>query len=105
MVHGLETIKRLNKEAVNAFFWQDFKRVEKEHHSTCYGVQEFEFFWGEADCPGIWAYGGPHKDAPPCLLWAKYLIPKKDKTPGWFCYIGPRPEFSNENPCQKRKDN
>lgn len=105
MVHGLDTLKAINREACARAISKDIERMYSEHHKSCYGGAEFEFTWCELDCPGIWAYGGPIQDEPPVFMWAKWSIPAAERKPGWYCYIGPRPEFKNESNAVRRVAN
>lgn len=96
MVHGLETLKVINQLASADAVMKDLDRMDRTHHESCYGTTAFEFTWCELDCPGIWAFGGPLQDELPVFFWAKWSIPTEERKPGWYCYIGPQPKFSND---------
>lgn len=76
---------------------QDHRKAMRLHHKSCYGVGEFRWLWREdgANHPGIWAFGGWHKDRLPILMEVRVSVPSSTPQPGWYCYIGPIPEFSN----------
>lgn len=69
---------------------------EIEHHVSCYGKPSFVWEWCTVDHLGIWAFGGTDKDKTPRFIDAGFRVPVRhdDKTPGWYCYIGPEPHFN-----------
>ena len=72
---------------------ENYEAITRLHHTNCYNVSKFTWKWGTIDHVGIWAYGG--SDAKPFFLDASFDVPKRecDKIEGWYCYIGPEPEF------------
>jgi hypothetical protein len=76
---------------------QDHRKAIKLHHKACYNKEEFKWLWYANGIPhtGIWAFGGYNKDELPKLAEVLLAVPASDPQPGWYCYIGPIPEFSN----------
>ncbi len=96
MVHGLETISAINREAASKHILQRHEEAYVNHHKACYGQEKLTFEWQSPEHPGVWAWGGPHGDAPPVFLGVKWVVPSGTVSLGWWCYLGPRPEFTNE---------
>ena len=74
-----------------------FVEAMKQHHRNCYRREEFRWLWRPdgLNHTGVWAFGGNNKDVPPSLVWVKLTGPTLKTDCGWYCYIGPIPEFSN----------
>lgn len=68
-----------------------------EHHVSCYNKSSFQWEWQTVDHLGIWAFGGANKDVAPRFKNAEFLVPVShdDKVAGWYCYIGPEPQFDS----------
>lgn len=74
------------------------EKISAAHHKHHYNRERFKFEWQTLDHIGIWSYGGKDKDKIPTLAkWTKVCTPYHDNVEGWFCYIGPLPEFTNES--------
>lgn len=75
------------------------ERMTREHHQACYNKDKFKWEWCTIDHLGIWAFGGIDKKSTPYFLNAKFCVPQPDnkKEFGWYCYIGPQPEFISTN--------
>lgn len=69
------------------------EQAVREHHKDCYNKSYFKWEWQTVDHLGIWAFGGSDKNVNPHFISAEFMVPKRDKVPGWYCYIGPQPEF------------
>lgn len=67
-------------------------------HFRSYGKPKFRFEWGCVTHPGIWACGGGSQSSSPVLIDVAFQVPSQNPEYGWWCYIGPRPEFENELP-------
>lgn len=96
-MHCLEKIKERNRIACINHAMKDILEAGSKHHAACYGRDSLEFKWCRIEHAGVWAWGGPCKDERPVLLWVRLCTPlPEDSEEGWYCYIGPRPVFSNE---------
>ncbi len=96
-MHCLEKIKERNRVACINHAMEDIRETERKHHAKCYGRDSLEFKWGKIEHAGVWAWGGSHKDQKPVLLAVSMYVPLPDGgDEGWYCYLGPRPIFSNE---------
>lgn len=73
------------------------EQITREHHQNCYNKDKFKWEWQTIDHLGIWAFGGDDKNKEPYFKDAKFSVPKahNEKKEGWYCYIGPEPEFSS----------
>jgi len=80
----------------------DHELACKKHHISSYGKEIFKWEWGTLDHEGIWAYGGNNKDLPAVLLGATLQVPCHDNVEGWYCYIGPVPNFTPPTLTQKQ---
>ena len=96
MVHGLDELKAINREAVAKHAMQRISEANEKHHKACYGREKLLFEWQVPEHPGIWAFGGIHDDVPPVFLAVRWKIPNPDEKAAWWCYLGPVPEFANE---------
>jgi hypothetical protein len=74
-----------------------YEQVLEAEHANCYGVPQFTFHWGTVTHIGIWACGGTRKDLPPVLVGITLQVPQPEPEEAWWCCIGPRPIFRNEN--------
>jgi hypothetical protein len=72
------------------------ENMTRQHHTSCYNKTKFKWTWCTIDHVGIWAFGG-FKDAP-SFTDAAFRVPVShdEKKPGWYCYIGPEPEFETQ---------
>lgn len=95
-MHCLEKIKERNRVACIKHAMDDIRRVEREHQAACYGRDSLQFEWKKIEHTGVWAWGGPYKDEPPILLRVSLCVPCNNEEYGWYCYLGPRPNFTNE---------
>lgn len=95
---GLEEIKLRNKEACAKHMMQRHEEAYANHHKACYGKEKLTFEWTTPEHPGIWAMGGWIKDLAPIFLGVRWVVPVEsgDTRLGWWCYLGPKPEFVNE---------
>lgn len=69
------------------------EQMVKEHHIACYGKEKFIWKWQRVDYIGIWAFGGSDENQQPIFISAEFQVPKIDKELGWYCYLGPVPDF------------
>ena len=92
----LEEIKQRNREAAAKHMLQRHEEAYVNHHKACYGQEKLTFQWQLPEHPGIWAYGGKYQDDPPIFLGVRWIVPDAARPAGWWCYLGPVPEFSNE---------
>jgi hypothetical protein len=80
------------KSAKSTF--EHLQTARADHHEHYYGKKCFQFEWQTLDHLGIWAYGGRYKSKKPThYKWLKICAPYHDNVEGWFCYIGPIPDF------------
>lgn len=96
MVHGIETLKAINKEAASKHMLQRHEEAYVKHHKACYGQEKLTFEWQLPEHPGVYAFGGPYKDCPPVFCGVRWIVPQPVGIQSWWCYLGPRPEFTNE---------
>ncbi len=71
------------------------EEINRAHHKRHYGVEKLKWEWGTVDHLGVYAFGGGNKDAAPTFRYIQVECPKREseKTLGWYCYVGPIPEF------------
>ena len=69
------------------------------HHTDCYNKPKFKWEWCKIDTCGIWAFGGLDQSKNPHFIDAAWRVPVKydHQIEGWYCYIGPEPEFGETN--------
>ena len=83
-----------------------YEQISKEHHKHHYGVEKFKWEWQNVHCLGVWAFGGNNKEGGPvsCNVEVSILVPKpsNESVEGWYCYIGPIPEFNNDQNLPKQ---
>jgi hypothetical protein len=82
------------EERANAIM-ADIERAYAQHHKDCYNREAFKWEWCEIEHPGIWALGGYDRNVAPEFKDAQWCVPAPEKVPGWYCYIGPMPEFAD----------
>lgn len=70
---------------------EQIEEIGRLHHKNCYGKEKFKWERQDIHCVGIWAFGG-YGDSPKFERVA-LLTPPETSFPGWWCYIGPVPEF------------
>ena len=58
------------------------------------GKFEHEWVWGTLDHLGVWAFGGDGQR--PEFQSVSFQVPKHDGVIGWYCYMGPMPEFKDQ---------
>jgi hypothetical protein len=83
------------EEIANAIM-ADIEQAYAKHHKACYNREKFKWEWCEIEHPGIWAFGGYDRKKPPEFISAYWAVPRPEKDYGWYCYIGPKPEFESE---------
>lgn len=73
------------------------EEMTRQHHKSCYNKEKFRWEWTTISHLGIWAFGGHNKEKSPHFIDAAFKVPKREaeQVPGWYCYIGPQPEFEN----------
>ena len=71
------------------------EKMTRAHHLRHYGVEKLKWEWGTIDHLGVWAFGGDNKEKSPVLKDIGVQVPKSsdEKIYGWYCYVGPIPEF------------
>jgi hypothetical protein len=76
--------------------FENFDKMEREHHVHHYNREKFEWVWGTIDHLGIWAFGGENKKVAPSFKNACFCVPPAPdkKISLWLCYLGPEPLFA-----------
>lgn len=67
--------------------------IAKKHHEASYGVSKFEIKWQTVDHIGVWAYCGKDEFPDKTNVQVSVIVPQQIKELGWYCYMGPIPEF------------
>lgn len=77
------------------FLIQKVENCSRSHHVACYGKEKFQWVWQKVDTLGVYAYGGNKEEPNSWGMGVSIIVPKPEdeSVAGWYCYIGPIPNF------------
>lgn len=104
--HGLSGLLRARKRKIfqtkkrfdrNRDLIDRHKEISRLHHLNHYGREKLKWEWGTIDHLGVWATGSGNKNETPTFMRIGVECPKQlsEKVSGWYCYVGPIPEFED----------